>query len=122
MIIAEEKTRKRFPDRNNRENNRDNSDKRNFQTTDIRTGSVDLTTPLQWLARRRNFQGSEDLKTLRICIVCGTRKETTQQEIVESSLIDTQGKKKTRIKKKITRRKTKTTQRTKVSNSRMEKL
>jgi hypothetical protein len=30
MILAEEKMRERFPDRNNRENNRDNSDKRNF--------------------------------------------------------------------------------------------
>jgi hypothetical protein len=30
MIMAEEKIRERFPDRNNRENNRDNSDKRNF--------------------------------------------------------------------------------------------
>jgi hypothetical protein len=30
MIMAEEKTRERFPDRNNRENNRDSSDRRNF--------------------------------------------------------------------------------------------
>jgi hypothetical protein len=30
MIMVEEKTRKRFPDRNNRENNRGNSDRRNF--------------------------------------------------------------------------------------------
>jgi hypothetical protein len=30
MIMAEEKTRERFPDRSNRENNRDNSDRRNF--------------------------------------------------------------------------------------------
>jgi hypothetical protein len=30
MTMAEEKTRKRFPDRNNRENNRDNSDRRKF--------------------------------------------------------------------------------------------
>jgi hypothetical protein len=30
MIMAEEKTRERFPDKNNRENNRDNSDRRNF--------------------------------------------------------------------------------------------
>jgi hypothetical protein len=29
-IMAEEKTRERFLDRNNRENNRDNSDRRNF--------------------------------------------------------------------------------------------
>jgi hypothetical protein len=30
MIMAEEKTRERFLDRNNRENNRDSSDRRNF--------------------------------------------------------------------------------------------
>jgi hypothetical protein len=30
MIIAKENTRERFPDRNNRENNRDNLDTRNF--------------------------------------------------------------------------------------------
>jgi hypothetical protein len=45
------------------------------------------------------------LKILRICIVFGTRKETTQQEIAESSLIGTQEKEKTRIKKRITRKK-----------------
>jgi hypothetical protein len=30
MIMVENKMRERFPDRNNRENNRDNSDRRNF--------------------------------------------------------------------------------------------
>jgi hypothetical protein len=30
MIMVEEKMRERFPDRNNRENNRDNSDRRKF--------------------------------------------------------------------------------------------
>jgi hypothetical protein len=33
--MAEEKTRERFSDRNNREDNRDNSDRRNF--SNIRT-------------------------------------------------------------------------------------
>jgi hypothetical protein len=33
MIMAEEKTRERFLDRNNQENNRDNSDRRNFSNT-----------------------------------------------------------------------------------------
>jgi hypothetical protein len=59
---------------------------------------------------------------LRICIVYGTRKETTQQEIDESSLISMQEKEKIRIKKRITRRKTKTTQEKKVSNNRREQL
>jgi hypothetical protein len=30
LIMAEEKMRERFPDRNNQENNRDSSDRRNF--------------------------------------------------------------------------------------------
>jgi hypothetical protein len=59
---------------------------------DIRIGSVDPTSPSQWLRRRRNFQSLGDLKTLRICIVYGTRKETTQQEITASSLINMQEK------------------------------
>jgi hypothetical protein len=49
--MAEEKTRERLLDRNNRENNRDNLDRRNFQTSDIQTGSVDQTTPSPWLTR-----------------------------------------------------------------------
>jgi hypothetical protein len=40
------------------------------------------------------FQNSGGSKTLRICIAYGTHKETTQQEIAESSLIGTQEKKK----------------------------
>jgi hypothetical protein len=70
----------------------------------------------------KKIQNSGDLKTLRICIVYGTRKETTQQEIDESSLISMQEKEKIRIKKRITRRKTKTTQEKKVSNNRREQL
>jgi hypothetical protein len=61
-------------------------------------------------------------KTLRICTVYGTHKETTQQETAESSLIDTQEKEKIRINKRITRRKTKTTQKTKDSSSQREQL
>jgi hypothetical protein len=57
---------------------------------------------------------------LRICIVFGTRKETTQQEIIESSLIGTQEKEKNKKKNKITRRKTKTTRTTKDSSSQKE--
>jgi hypothetical protein len=59
---------------------------------------------------------------LRICIVYGTCKETTQQEIAESSLIGMQEKEKTRIRKRITRRKMKTTRKTKVSNSQRKQL
>jgi hypothetical protein len=59
--------------------------------------------------KTKKIQNSGGLKTSRICIVYGTRKETTQLEIVESSLIGMQEKEKIRIKKRITRRKTKTT-------------
>jgi hypothetical protein len=59
---------------------------------------------------------------LRICIVYDTRKETTQQEIAESSLIGTQENKRTWIKKRITRRKTKTTWKTNDSHSQREQL
>jgi hypothetical protein len=109
MIITEEKTREKFPDRNNRENNRDSSDRRNFSNNrhqDRKRGPDDTVA----MADKTIFlKNSGDLKTLRIYIVYGTCKKTTQQEIAESSLIGTQEKRKTRIKKRITRRKTKTT-------------
>jgi hypothetical protein len=109
MIITEEKTREKFPDRNNRENNRDSSDRRNFSNNrhqDRKRGPDDTVV----MADKTIFlKNSGDLKTLRIYIVYGTCKKTTQQEIAESSLIGTQEKRKTRIKKRITRRKTKTT-------------
>ena len=40
MITAEEKTRERFPNRNNR----DNPDRQILETTDIRKENVDQTT------------------------------------------------------------------------------
>jgi hypothetical protein len=70
--------------------------------------------------KTKKIQNSGGLKTLRICIVYGTRKEITQQEIAKYSLIGMQEKEKTRIKKRITKRKTKTTQKIKVSSSQRE--
>jgi lipopolysaccharide biosynthesis protein len=122
MIMVEEKTKERFPYRNNRENNRDNSDRRKFSNIrhpDRKRGPDNTVTMAD---KTKKIQNSGDLKTLRICIVYSTRKEITQQEIAEFSLISMQKRKKTRIKKKITRRKTKTNQKTKVSNSRREQL
>jgi hypothetical protein len=55
---------------------------------------VDPTTPSQWLTEQRSFQSLGNLKILRICIVFVTHKETTQQEIAESSLIGMQEKEK----------------------------
>jgi hypothetical protein len=114
MIMAEEKKRERFLDRNNRENNRDNSDRRKFSNIghpNKKRGPDNTIAMVDKMIFLKNLGGS---KTLRICIVYGTRKKTTQQEITE--------KEKIRIKKRITRRKTKTTQKTKVSNSRREHL
>jgi hypothetical protein len=79
MIMAEEKTRERFPNRKNQENNRDNSDRRNFSNIghpNRKRGPDNTVT----MADNTIFffQNSGDLKTLRICIVYGTRKETTQ--------------------------------------------
>jgi hypothetical protein len=45
------------------------------------------------------------LKTLRICIIYGTRKETTQQEIAKSSLIDTLEKEKNKDKEEDNKKK-----------------
>jgi hypothetical protein len=71
-----------------------------FQTSNIQKGRVDQTILSPWLARqKKSFQNSGGSKTLRICIVFGTRKETTQQEITESSLIGTQEKEKIRKKR-----------------------
>jgi hypothetical protein len=60
---------------------------------------MDQTTPSPWLTRQKSFKNLGGSKTLRICIIYGTRKETTQQEIVGSSLIGMQEKEK-KIRKK----------------------
>jgi soluble cytochrome b562 len=89
MIMAEENTRERFLNRNNRENNRDSSDRKIFSNIghpDMKHGRDNTITMAD---KTKKFQNSGDLKALRICIVYGTRKETTQQEIAESSLIGT---------------------------------
>jgi hypothetical protein len=51
------------------------------------------------------FQNSGGFKSLRICIVYGTRKETTQQEIAESSLIGMQEKEKNKDKEEDNKKK-----------------
>jgi proline racemase len=109
MIMAKEKTREKFPDKNNRENNRDNSDWRNFpnmEHPDTKHGPDNIVAIAD---KRKNSQNLGGSKTSRICTVYGTHKETAQQETAESSLIGTQEKKKIRINKRITRRKMKTT-------------
>jgi hypothetical protein len=89
MIMAEEKMRKRFTDRNNRENNKDNSDRRNFPNMGHpdRKRGLDNTVALD--DKTKNYQNSGGSKTSRICTVYGTHKEIKQQETAESSLINT---------------------------------
>jgi hypothetical protein len=121
MIMAKEKTRERFLDRNNQENNRDSLDRRNFSNNGHQDRKRGPDSTVAMADRTKKFSKFK-LKILRIFIVFGTRKGTTQQEIAESSLIGMQEKEKTKIKKRITRRKTKRTRNTKVSNSRREQL
>jgi hypothetical protein len=113
--------RERFPDRNNRENNRD-SDRRNFSNIGHLDRKHGLDNTVAMADKTKKFQNSRGSKTLRICIVYDTRKETTQQEIAESSFIGKQEKEKIRIRKRITRRKTKTIRKTKDSSSQREQL
>jgi hypothetical protein len=94
MIVAEEKMRKRFPNRNNQENNRENSDRRNFSNIRHPNRKRGPENTIAMANKTKKFQNLEGSKTLRICIVYGTRKETTQQEIAESSLIGMQKRKK----------------------------
>jgi hypothetical protein len=49
--MVEEKTKERFPDRNNRENNRDNSDRKFFPNVGHSDRNVDQTTPSPWPTR-----------------------------------------------------------------------
>jgi hypothetical protein len=77
MIMAKEKTRERFPDKNNQENNRDNSDRRNL----LNMGHLDRKRkPDNTIAMADKmifFQNLGGSKTSRICTIYGTHKETT---------------------------------------------
>jgi hypothetical protein len=55
--------------------------------------------------KTKKFQNSRYFKTLRICIVYDTRKETTQLEIAESSLIGMQEKEKNKDKEEENKKK-----------------
>jgi hypothetical protein len=116
MIMAEEKMRERFLDKNNRENNRDNSDRRNFPNMGHPDRKRRPDNTVTMANKTKKFSKFRRFK------VYGTHKETTQHETTKSSLIGTQGKKKIRINKRITRRKMKTTQKTKDANSQREQL
>jgi hypothetical protein len=74
--MTEEKTRKRFLDRNNQENNRDSSDRRNFSNIGHLDRKRGPDNTIVMADKMNFFQNSGDLKTLRICIVYVTRKET----------------------------------------------
>jgi hypothetical protein len=122
MIMAEEKTRERFLDRNNRENNRDNSDRRNFSNIghlDRKCGpgnTIAMADKTIFFKKFRRFKDTENMDCIwhpqgnHIIGDCGI-------------FIDLHARKgEKRKKKRITRRKMKTTQKTKDSSSQREQL
>jgi hypothetical protein len=64
MIMAKEKMKERFPDRNNREKNRDNSDWRNFPNvghSDRKRGPNNTITMVDKTKKFSRFQRFEDI-------------------------------------------------------------
>jgi hypothetical protein len=65
--MAEEKTKERFLDRNNRENNRDNSDQRNFPNvghSDRKRGpdnTFAMADKMEYFSRLRRFEDIENM-------------------------------------------------------------
>jgi hypothetical protein len=122
MIMVEEKTRERLPDRNNRENNRDSSDRRNFSNNghqDRKHGHDNTVAMANKTKKFSTFRRFEDIENMHF--IWHPQENHTIGDCC--MFIDWYVRKgKTRIKKKITRRKTKTTWKTKVSNSRREQL
>jgi hypothetical protein len=120
MIMAEEKTRERFPDRNNRENNRDNSDRRNFSKIghpDRKCGPNNTVVMADKTKKFSKFRRFEDIENMH-CIWHPQGNHTTGDCQI---FIDRYARKeKIRKKKRIIRRKTKTTWKTKDSSSQME--
>jgi hypothetical protein len=77
MIMAEQKMRERFSDKNNRENNRDNSDWRNFPNMRHPNRKREPDNTVAMADKTKKIQNLGGLKTSRICTVYGTHKETT---------------------------------------------
>jgi hypothetical protein len=70
MIMAEEKTRERFLDRNNRENNRDNLDRRNFSNIrhpDRKCGLDNTVAMADKMKKFSKFRRFEDIENMH-CI------------------------------------------------------
>jgi E3 ubiquitin-protein ligase DOA10 len=75
--MAEERIREIFPDRNNRENNRDNSDRRNFSNIGHPDRNRRPDNTITMADKTKKISKFRRFKVLRICIIYGTRKETT---------------------------------------------
>jgi hypothetical protein len=101
MITIEEKTRERFPDRNNR----DNPDRQNHGNNGHQDRKRGPDNTIAMTDKQRIFPNLESSKTLKICIVSGTLREITQRETIVSSLINTQEKVIMGTRKKTTRKK-----------------
>jgi hypothetical protein len=70
MIMAEEKTRERFSDKNNRENNTDNSDRRNFSNIgypDRKRGPDNTIAMANKTQKNSKFRRFEDIENMH-CI------------------------------------------------------
>jgi lipopolysaccharide biosynthesis protein len=70
MIMVEEKTKERFPYRNNRENNRDNSDRRNFSNIrhpDRKRGPDNTVAMADKTKKNSKFRRFEDIENMH-CI------------------------------------------------------
>jgi hypothetical protein len=93
MIMAEEKMKKRFPDRNNRGNNRDNSVRRNFPNvghSDRKREPDNTITMANKTKRFSRFRRFEDIENMH----CIWHPQGTTQRTTKSSLIGMQEKKK----------------------------
>jgi hypothetical protein len=104
MITAEEKTRERFPDLNNR----DNPERQNHQNNGHQDRKCEPNNTVAIADKAKSFPSLENLMTLKICTTYGTRTEVTRPEIIASLLIDTQERATMEKEKKITRRRMKT--------------
>jgi O-methyltransferase involved in polyketide biosynthesis len=114
--MAKETTKERFPDRNNRENNRDNSDRRNFPNMGHpdRKRRPDNTTAMADKTKKfSKFRWFEDIENMH-CIWHPQGNHTTRDCRI---FIDRYARKGKNKNKRITKRKTKTTEKTKDSSS-----
>jgi hypothetical protein len=121
MIMAEEKMKERFPDRNNRENNRDSLNRIFFPNvghSDRKRGPDNIIAMANKTKKISRFKRFEDIENIHYIWHPQGNHTTGDCRI----FIDRCARKgKTKISKRITERKTKSTQKTKDSSSQRER-